>query len=343
MTPIEMPPPSAIRLLVVDDEASVRDMLVFSLSAKGYQVDAAATANEALAKAKNDPYNLMLIDLKMPDMDGLELLRIVKRYTSDVVAIIMTGCPDLQTTIESMRAGVFDYIAKPFDLETILNSIEKALENQRTTRELTSVREMNRLQSELLLHMCHEFKSSIQEIQGQNEKLSELVNSILDLPKRSSGRLPSLPMDWESVLQKLAQLDKPKSKATVLVVDDDPAVIDLLEYMLTRNGYQVDSAQDGQVAMERLKTKRPDFLIMDLMMPKLNGFEVLDALNADPALKDLPVVVLTARYLTSGDKAKLQKRVEGIVQKGETDIQEVVAILNEHAVSFRSLSHDLKV
>ena len=74
------------------------------------------------------------------------------------------------------------------------------------------------------------------------------------------------------------------------------------------------------------------------MMPKLNGFEVLDAIDADPALKDLPVVVLTARYLSSGDKAKLQKRVEGIVQKGETDIHEIVAILNEHSVSFRSLS-----
>ena len=73
-------------------------------------------------------------------------------------------------------------------------------------------------------------------------------------------------------------------------------------------------------------------------MPKLNGFEVLDAIDADPALKDLPVVVLTARYLSSEEKAKLQERVEGIVQKGQTDIQEVVAILNEHSVSFRSLS-----
>jgi CheY-like chemotaxis protein len=219
----------------------------------------------------------------------------------------------------------------------MLNAIEKALENQRITRSLASVREMNRLQSELLLHMSHEFKTSIEDVQAQIQKLAELVNSILDLPKRSSGRLPSLPMDWESVLHKLGQMDKPKSKATVLVVDDDPAVIDLLTYILTRQGYQVDSVQDGQAAMERLRTHRPDFLILDLMMPKLNGFEVLDALDADPALNDLPVVVLTARYLPPEEKAMLQKRVEGIVQKGQTDIQEVVAILNEHAVSFRSL------
>ena len=145
-------------------------------------------------------------------------------------------------------------------------------------------------------------------------------------------------MQWESVLQKLAQLGKHPLKATVLVVDDDPAVVDLLDYMLTKQGYEVDHASDGQAALDRIRSHRPDFLILDIMMPKLNGFEVLDAIGADPALKDLPVVILTARYLSPEEKAKLKKRVEGIVQKGETDINEVVSILNEHAVAFRSLS-----
>jgi len=337
-TPLKSPTPPSARLLVVDDEPSVRDMLVFSLSSKGYLIDAMTSASEAIEKAKTERYDLMLIDLNMPEMDGLELLKAVKNYTSDIVAIVMTGCPDLQTTIESMRMGVFDYLAKPFDLDTMLITVEKALESQRMTRALASAHEMNRLQSELLLHMSHEFKTSIQEVQAQIKRLAELVNCILDLPNRSSGRQPSLPMDWESVLQKLSQLDKPPSKATVLVVDDDPAVIDLLKYILTRQGYEVDSVQDGEATLQRLKTQRPDFLILDLMMPKLNGFEVLDALEADPALKDLPVVVLTARYLSPEEKMRLQKRVEGIVEKGQTDIQEVVAILNEHAVSFRSLS-----
>jgi CheY-like chemotaxis protein len=237
-----------------------------------------------------------------------------------------------------MRAGVFDYIAKPFELDTILYSVQKALESQQMNRSLMNAREMNRLQSEILLHMSHEFKTSIREAQAHIQKLSELVNSILELPNRSPGRFPSTPMQWESVLNKLSHLNKRAAKAKVLVVDDDPTVIDLLDYMLTRQGYQVDQAQDGQAAMDHLKTHRPDFLILDLMLPKLNGFEVLDAINADPALKDLPVVVLTARYLSPEEKEKLQKRVEGIVQKGQTDINEVVAILNEHAVAFRTLT-----
>jgi len=326
------------RLLIVDDEPAVRDMLVFSLSSKGYTIDSAVTAEEAIEKARHTAFDLMIVDLKMPQMDGLELLKTIKTYTSDIVAIMMTGMPDLESTIEAMRAGVFDYIAKPFELDTILYSVQKALENQQMNRSLLNAREMNRLQTEILLHMSHEFKTSIRDMQAQMQKLSELVNSILELPNRTSGRFPSVPMPWDDVLQKMAQMNRPATKASVLVVDDDPAVLELLEYMLTRQGYQVDQVQDGQAALERLKTHCPDFLILDLMMPKLNGFEVLDAISADPALKDLPVVVLTARYLSPEEKEKLQKRVEGIVQKGQTDIHEVVAILNEHAVAFRTLS-----
>jgi DNA-binding response OmpR family regulator len=327
-----------VRILVVDDEPAIRDMLTYALVSKGYLVETAASPEDAIQKARTASFNLMILDLKMPEVSGLELLKVVKQYSSDMMAIVMTGSPDLESTIESMRAGVFDYIAKPFDLETILNSVEKALENQRVTRALTSAHEMNRLQSEILLHMSHEFKTSIQDVQAQIQKLAELVNSILELPSRSPGRVSGTPMQWENVLQKLSQLSKRASKANVLVVDDDPAVVDLLDYMLTRQGYEVDCVFDGQAAMERLKSRRPDFLILDIMMPKLNGFEVLDAISTDPALKDLPVVVLTARYLSPEEKEKLQKRVEGIVQKGETDIHEVVAILNEHAVAFRSLS-----
>ena len=338
MDKIETSRGNRARLLIVDDEKSIRDMLVFSLSSKGYVVSAATTAQDAIEQAKSAAFDLMIVDLKMPEMDGLELLKTIKNYTSDIVTIMMTGVPDLESTIESMRAGVFDYIAKPFELDTILYSVQKALESQQMNRSLMNAREMNRLQSEILLHMSHEFKTSIREAQAHIQKLSELVNSILELPNRSPGRFPSTPMQWESVLNKLSHLNKRAAKAKVLVVDDDPTVIDLLDYMLTRQGYQVDQAQDGQAAMDHLKTHRPDFLILDLMLPKLNGFEVLDAINADPALKDLPVVVLTARYLSPEEKEKLQKRVEGIVQKGQTDINEVVAILNEHAVAFRTLT-----
>jgi DNA-binding NtrC family response regulator len=106
-------------ILVIDDEASICEMVAAALTAKGYQVAAAATSEQAIHMAKNEPVNLVIVDIRMPDMDGLEILRRIKKYIADAVAIVMTGAPDLRSTVESMRQGVFDYIAKPFDLDEL--------------------------------------------------------------------------------------------------------------------------------------------------------------------------------------------------------------------------------
>jgi DNA-binding response OmpR family regulator len=271
-------------------------------------------------------------------MSGVEVIRALKRYSSDLAVIAITGFPDLETTVQSMRLGVFDYIAKPFDLVQIFEAVENALDQQRRTRDLVRNEEMSRLQAELLLHMSHEFKDAIHHMEGQSKELMQLVSDILELPKRSPNRQPNNRLEWQDVLNRLARLAKPKAKANVLVVDDDPGLVELLAYILTKEGYAVESVGDGKAALEALSRHKPDFMILDLMMPKLNGFEVLDALAKTPALKDLPVVILTARYLTSQEKASLKKRVEGIVQKGQSDIREILDILRERSCAFRSLS-----
>ena len=190
----------------------------------------------------------------------------------------------------------------------------------------------------MILHLSQELKKSMGNVEGQTQRVLQLVNDILDLPKRSAGRLPSSPMEWQGVLNKFAQFNKTESKAAVLVMDDDPAILELMEYMLSREGYTVETACDGQAGLEKLKAHKPDFLILDLMMPELNGFEVLEAITRDPSLKDLSIVILTARFLTDEEKIGLQKRVQGIVNKGETDVHDVVNILNEHSFAFRSLA-----
>ena len=82
---------------------------------------------------------------------------------------------------------------------------------------------------------------------------------------------------------------------TILVVDDEPAVVRLVELNLTQEGHQVRTAGDGEAALASIADTRPDLVVLDVMMPKLDGFETLKRLKADPATADIPVIMLTAR------------------------------------------------
>lgn len=81
----------------------------------------------------------------------------------------------------------------------------------------------------------------------------------------------------------------------VLITEDEPNIVESLTFILSREGYEVSSVVDGEAALLRLRSDPPDLMILDVMLPKLNGFEVLKQVKSDPALKELPVMVLTAK------------------------------------------------
>jgi len=81
----------------------------------------------------------------------------------------------------------------------------------------------------------------------------------------------------------------------VLITEDEPNIAESLTFILNREGYEVSTAPDGEAALQRLRSDPPDLMILDIMLPRLNGFEVLKQMKADPALNALPVVILTAK------------------------------------------------
>jgi len=111
------------RVLVVDDEPSVRDVLSRFLSERGYLVDAAEDGQEALALIRTDAPDIILLDLKMPRLGGIELLRILRDEGVEVAVITISGHADEDTARESLRLGAADFINKPFDLEYLETSL----------------------------------------------------------------------------------------------------------------------------------------------------------------------------------------------------------------------------
>jgi DNA-binding NtrC family response regulator len=118
------------RILVVDDEINIRGALVTMLEKKGYHVRGVGTAEEALDELAATPAHLVLTDLRMPGMGGMEFIRQMKHKWPDMEVLVMTAYSSIDTAVEAMRLGAYDYLAKPVDRERFRVVIEKALERR---------------------------------------------------------------------------------------------------------------------------------------------------------------------------------------------------------------------
>ena len=120
------------RILIIEDEASIRRVLTKILSEENdaYQVDDAEDGIIGLEKIKNNDYDLVLCDIKMPKMDGVEVLEAVKKIKPEIPMVMISGHGDMETAIQTMRLGAFDYISKPPDLNRLLNTVRNALDKK---------------------------------------------------------------------------------------------------------------------------------------------------------------------------------------------------------------------
>ncbi|MBI3129061.1 MAG: sigma-54-dependent Fis family transcriptional regulator [Candidatus Tectomicrobia bacterium] len=127
-------------ILVVDDEERVRTLLSRLLTEEGYQVDAVASGEEALRAAEEGSYEVVLTDLMMPGMSGIELLVQLRRLNSETEVILLTAHGTVDSAVEAMRKGAFHYLSKPFKLDEVRVYVQKAVEESRNQRELLGLR-----------------------------------------------------------------------------------------------------------------------------------------------------------------------------------------------------------
>src|SRR5271169_571381 len=132
--------PSKGRILIVDDELVVRDSLARWFTSEGYETKALASAREALELADRE-WDLALLDIKMPGMDGIELQRRLKESDPDLILIMMTGYATVETAIQALKHGAYDYLTKPVDPDELSHLVEKALEHRRARREVVRLKE----------------------------------------------------------------------------------------------------------------------------------------------------------------------------------------------------------
>ncbi len=132
---------AAARVLVIEDERSIRGACCMILEDQGYQTDSRSTGKSGLQAIRQGSFDILLLDLKLPDFDGMEILRAVMSEKPSICVIIMTGYSTVRNAVEAMKIGAFDYLPKPFDDDELVLVVERALKLKRLTEENLALRE----------------------------------------------------------------------------------------------------------------------------------------------------------------------------------------------------------
>jgi two-component system nitrogen regulation response regulator NtrX len=138
------------RILVVDDESAIRDSLKMILEYEGYEVVGAATGQDGLSLAEREPADLVLLDIKMAGMDGIEVLQRLRATQESLPVIMISGHATVSTAVEATKLGAFDFIEKPLSTERVLVSVRNALDQQRLTQEVNAFRRTETLKHQLI-------------------------------------------------------------------------------------------------------------------------------------------------------------------------------------------------
>ena len=165
--------PRGKRILVVDDEEGMRQMLSMMLTRQGYSVNDATSGNTALEKLKQGNVDIVLADVRMPDLDGLGLLKRIHASQMPVTVIMMSAYVELDTAISALKLGASDYVSKPFKTEEVLLKIRMAEERQRLEEERTLLREEN-----ARLRGAVQETAQIAGIVGRSQRLQEVYNTL---------------------------------------------------------------------------------------------------------------------------------------------------------------------
>ena len=164
----------APRILVVDDEPSMRQMLAIVLKREGSEVTLAENGRMAVAALERGPFDLLISDIKMPDMSGVEVLRAAKQIDPDILGIMITAFASTETAIEAMRLGACDYLSKPFDIDLLKMKVREKVENRALKQENVLLKRT--------LGLSHQFSNII----GRSESMLDVFKMIETVARTNS-------------------------------------------------------------------------------------------------------------------------------------------------------------
>jgi len=234
------------KILVVDDEMGIRESCKRALTKEGYAIDVAEDGAVGLEKVQANAYDLVLVDLMMPGIGGLDLIRKVHDIDPEIIVVVITGYATIETAVESTKRGAYDYLPKPFAPETLAVLVKRGLEK----REL-------RLEAQRLLH---EREQRLLELAGEKSRLRTIIGCMADgvMVTNLEHRL----VLWNASAVKMLRLggtDEPGQTLAHYV--KNTAIIEVLQMILS-------SKDDGlSMVSQEIRLDDPDLVLMAQMAP----------------------------------------------------------------------------
>lgn len=288
------------RILIVDDEYDITSVLSDVLSDRGYKTEMAHDGKSALEAYKADPFDLVITDLKMPEMDGLTLLARIVETNREAMVIMMTGYATVETAVEALKTGAYDYILKPFKVSELLQVVDRAFDKIRLAAENLQLKEQI-----TLLRLSEAVASSL--------SLDEVLVLIAEAAKKEVNA------DGVELLFRPGNSDKFVKRMAVGVVSDVPSVFQNPDQLAASLSSGISLQLRGDDLTAILGPEAKELVSAALMVPLMRGGSVLGLLTAcsrsnrrtflpreEKALK-----VLGDRAATSVENALLYAELEG--------------------------------
>jgi len=196
------------RILVVDDEENMVHFLTKLLRAEGFEVEGTGTGEAALDRLRDAPFELVLTDLKLPDTDGIEILKAARELHPETVVVLITAHGTIESAIEAMRAGAYDYVTKPFRASEILQVVNKALERVRLRREVVQLRQA--VEQRFGLAGLVGKSAKMQEVYTQIEKFAAARGVVLIQGESGTGK---------ELVAKALHFNSPRKAGPFVVID----------------------------------------------------------------------------------------------------------------------------
>ena len=209
---------SPIGILIVDDDEITCNLLEEVLSKEGYVVDKALNGREAIDKGENKPYDVVLTDIRMIDVDGMEVLRAYRQKSPDSIIIMMTAFGSIETAIRAIKEGAYDYVSKPFKLDEIKLTIRRALEQKRL------------LQENLLYRQELITKYKLENIVGRSPQMLQVYKTVARVAEsRSTVLIAGESGTGKELVARAIHFNSPRSSKSYVAVDCGSLAETLLE------------------------------------------------------------------------------------------------------------------